>query len=504
MLAFSRLCTLVTFAALVSGAVVVRQNEIVPPASQGAPAVEVSVPEEGRTTDSGAIVEAAQSVDQKETPGVDELPNQPPPETLPTVVDGRRTGRRTTRRTRTRGSGGGRGGSGGPRNRPRAVEDYVQIFAGTGTGPTDRDASIHGTAYLTYTLVNNATYNVEACLDFCSSVSRCVFANLYYEFNNYGLDFEASEQSNLKCAVYADVHTAAEKTNFGNQQSYPPPAPLIHIQQSGGWALRDLVEPNVPEGYEYVFGPIDFANNAAGYMGFAFLSTYDVDACAHECNQRGADAVGGSCKFFNIWRAVVDGNPTTYTCSMYFQTTDESTATNGGQGSLEVTYSRGYRRINYVIDGGFEGYQDCSDFCFTTSYANWVGTSPPGGTLDATIFHFQPYARTGTGAALLGSATGVDNLQGTMSPAAALNTVAGRQYKIEFYQSSAFSGPTLEAGSRIDVLWNGNLVLELRPGFTQWERHSVDVTAVGGDTLAFYGGAAPAWSFIDDVSAYLL
>lgn len=51
-------------------------------------------------------------------------------------------------------------------------------------------------------------------------------------------------------------------------------------------------------------------------MGFAFLDRYDVNACAAQCNTRGADGQGGACQFFNIWRAVVDGVPTTYTCSM--------------------------------------------------------------------------------------------------------------------------------------------------------------------------------------------
>ena len=51
-------------------------------------------------------------------------------------------------------------------------------------------------------------------------------------------------------------------------------------------------------------------------MGFAFLDRYDVQACAEQCNQRGADSQGGECQFFNIWRALVNGVPTTYTCSM--------------------------------------------------------------------------------------------------------------------------------------------------------------------------------------------
>ena len=50
-------------------------------------------------------------------------------------------------------------------------------------------------------------------------------------------------------------------------------------------------------------------------MGFSFIDKYDVDACAALCNARGADSNGGACQFFNIWRAVVNGLPTTYTCS---------------------------------------------------------------------------------------------------------------------------------------------------------------------------------------------
>ena len=50
-------------------------------------------------------------------------------------------------------------------------------------------------------------------------------------------------------------------------------------------------------------------------MGFSFLDKYDVDACAALCNARGADSNGGACQYFNIWRAVVNGLPTTYTCS---------------------------------------------------------------------------------------------------------------------------------------------------------------------------------------------
>ncbi|KAG5641001.1 hypothetical protein DXG03_006433, partial [Asterophora parasitica] len=116
---------------------------------------------------------------------------------------------------------------------------YTPVFKGAGTGEDDRDASIEGTGYLTYTVMNNATYNIKGCLDFCTSINRCVFANLYYEFNNYLLDFESifPKQSNLKCVVYREAHGELEKTNFGGQQSYPPPAPLTYVQDSSGWVL---------------------------------------------------------------------------------------------------------------------------------------------------------------------------------------------------------------------------------------------------------------------------
>lgn len=105
-----------------------------------------------------------------------------------------------------------------------------------------------------------------------------VFANLYYEFDNELLDFVFGEKSNLKCALYADTHTAAEKTNFGGQQSEPSPAPLTYIRQSSGYSSKTLVSPTDPSGYELVFGPTNGANNAPG-VGFTclFYGLFSID-----------------------------------------------------------------------------------------------------------------------------------------------------------------------------------------------------------------------------------
>ncbi|GLB40797.1 hypothetical protein LshimejAT787_0900120 [Lyophyllum shimeji] len=477
---------------------------IVPPSQRGIPGsfTTVDLDLNGTTTDNSNIASTVPLVDQKGGATNDAPPNQPVPETTVTAVDGQVVDANTTVTALT--------GNANIRRTSdltkRLVPGYEQVFDGTGTLEKDRDGSIEGTAYLTYTVVSNATYDIDACLNFCNRVEGCVFANLYYEFNNYLLDFVFSEQSNLKCAVYGDIHAAAEKTNRGGQQLIPPPAGLTYIQQSSGWAAKTLADPADPEGYEIVFGPTNGANNAPGYMGFAFIDKYDVNACAALCNTRGSDRVGGACQYFNIWRAVVNGVPTTYTCSFYYIVADESTAVNYGQGDLKVTYSRGYKRKTLTVDSGFEGYTcpNGDEFCFGTSSSAWVGTSPTGGSLDATIFHYAPYTRSGSSVALLGSASGVDALAGTLAPKNPLNTVAGRKYSITFFHQSTYSGQDAEKDAFVDVLWNGAIVQTIKPGYQDWTFYEFTVTAVGNDKLAFHGGKAPAWSFIDDVNVWPL
>lgn len=306
----------------------VARSAVVAPAARGAwyaPANALVVNSTAKT-DATTIANTANSINQKT--GASGAPNQPVASVSVTAVDGTILSKKQT--VSTTSVQNVRRGTEQPSR--RAISDYTQVFTGNGASATSpHDASIQGTAYLTYTVVNNSTYNIAACLDFCSSIPTCgwstiffiltpnthcrflVFANLYYEFNNPGLD---ATGSNLKCAVYADTHTAAEKTNFGGQQLAPLPAGLTYILNSGGWSAKSLVSPATPSGYEYVFGPTNGANNAPGYMGFSFLDRYDVNACAALCNSRGADSVGGACQYFNIWRAVVNGSPTTYTCSM--------------------------------------------------------------------------------------------------------------------------------------------------------------------------------------------
>ncbi|KAF8337155.1 hypothetical protein F5887DRAFT_1244600 [Amanita rubescens] len=494
MRSLSSLIVLTCLAGCTMGAIL----NIVPPGLGRIPIVVANtLSPDDSVTDSSTIASTAAMVNQKSGADDSTPPNKPVPGTVVTAIDGRlvSSGDLVNQTLARRGAEMREKGG----YVVRDSSDYTLIFAGTGTGPSDRDAAVEGTAYLTYTLVPNATYNVDACLDYCDRTQYCMFVNLYYEFNNELLDHVFQEHSNLKCVAYADIHTANEKTNWGGQQSEPQPAPLTYIQRSSGYALTALANPPTPDGYELVFGPTDGANNAPGYMGFAFLDRYDVEACAQLCNTRSPDPAGGACIYFNIWRALVNGVPTTYTCSMYYFPTNESTAVNRQQGDLQVSLSRGYRRQSFVVDGGFEGYYGCLEFCYTESYLNWVGTSSVDGTEDATIFTYQAYAHFGRSVGLLGSATGSDDLPGTLSPRHSLNTIAGHPYQIAFFYSSTFSGRYLEAEAFVDVLWNGEVVGSVKNGYQPWTFYSFVVTAVGGDVLAFHGGKAPAWSFIDDV-----
>ncbi|KAJ3985590.1 hypothetical protein F5890DRAFT_1120822 [Lentinula detonsa] len=484
------------FVVILSLAVSLVECGLVYPAFQGIPATNADPYNfNGSTTDSNVIVSTAFQVDQKSGASTDAPPNLPASNTTVTAIDGEvvnatvPASRRSLSFAVVDNQILQRGGS-----------DYTQVFAGTGTNRQDRDAAIMGTSYLTYTLVNNATYNVADCLAFCDATAGCAFVNLYYEYNNGMLDHVYPQHSNLKCVAYGDVHSAKEKLNFGGQSlSDTPNGPLTYIQESSGWASKSLSDPPTPKGYDPL-PDLNGANEAPGYMGFVFLNKYDTEACAAICNNQDPDNVGGSCKYFNIWRAVVDQVPTTYTCALYYIPADPSTATNYGQGNLIVTQSRGYKRMNYVSNGGFEDFT-CGGliFCYTDKTEDWLASSPKDGDYDASIFHYQPYAHSGNSVALLGSAFGRDGYTGTLTYASGLSTEPDVEYVIEFFHSSYYSGQGGELEAFVEVYWNGNLIGSIHPGYSQWKYYKFVVVAKGNDELDFRGGEAPSYDFLDDI-----
>jgi hypothetical protein len=168
---------------------------IVPPGHQGVPhqtPTDVDHPK----PDNAAIVETALGqVDQKIAPPVDAPPNAAVAPTLVTAVDGTVTNS-TIAETVTNSTGADASSAStrrrrhhqkarafGSHARNRAIVGVAKREAGKfekvfdGLPADQHDASIQGTAYLTYTVVNNATYNVQGCLDWCSTVKGC---GVYY------------------------------------------------------------------------------------------------------------------------------------------------------------------------------------------------------------------------------------------------------------------------------------------------------------------------------------
>lgn len=133
-------------------------------------------------TDSSLIASTAQNVDQTSSVPSNTPPSQSVASTTVTATDGDIASNATaSRRSLAPESWIPRQNKGNVVLASRSNADYVQVFGPATNGP---DASIQGTAYLTYRLVSNSTYNIDACLNACSSTAGCVFANLYYEYNN--------------------------------------------------------------------------------------------------------------------------------------------------------------------------------------------------------------------------------------------------------------------------------------------------------------------------------
>lgn len=169
-------------------------------------------------TDFDSIEATANQVDQTSSVDSRARPDRKPAATEVTAIDGELTdaGIASPKKRSTSAQGletrFNMGSIVSLKSEERGINDYIKVFDAS---TSSKDASIQGTAYLTYKLVSNSTtYNngLNECLSFCDSVTGCRFANLYYEFNNALYDWVFSEKSNLACALYGDVHTAAEKT----------------------------------------------------------------------------------------------------------------------------------------------------------------------------------------------------------------------------------------------------------------------------------------------------
>lgn len=167
--------TLGTAATLATAANITVQ--VTPPALKGAPATtNNTLDTTGSYTDASSIVSTVNVVNQKSGATDSSPPGQAAASTVITADNGQLTTSGSLRRREKTLGHSSRGLNKGNIAK-RLPYGFTQVF--TGLKPGDHDASIEGTAYLTYSLVPNSTYNVDACLDFCDQVDGCGKFHLY-------------------------------------------------------------------------------------------------------------------------------------------------------------------------------------------------------------------------------------------------------------------------------------------------------------------------------------
>ena len=107
------------------------------------------------------------SVNEKGGANDNSPPNPPVPETTVTAVDGQLLTNQTTVSSAPSTLGSFQNTSTATK---RQDPGYEEVFTGSVSAP---DGSIKGTAYLTYTVLPNSTYDIDGCLSFCDRVDQC-------------------------------------------------------------------------------------------------------------------------------------------------------------------------------------------------------------------------------------------------------------------------------------------------------------------------------------------
>ncbi|KAJ7122434.1 hypothetical protein C8R44DRAFT_786167 [Mycena epipterygia] len=83
--------------------------------------------------------------------------------------------------------------------------------------------------YLTFVIVED----MNECADKCDSVSKCIFANSYYDVN---AGDGKNNTEKLTCSLFSKVLNAASATNCGDQQQQDPPNGRTYITDSYGFS----------------------------------------------------------------------------------------------------------------------------------------------------------------------------------------------------------------------------------------------------------------------------
>ncbi|KAJ7690915.1 hypothetical protein B0H14DRAFT_3175732 [Mycena olivaceomarginata] len=401
------------------------------------------------------IAQTVGQVDQKTAPPVDAPPNADVPPTGVTAIDGTITNSTIAEVSA--------GNSARRRNAGRfgkRQSGFKKIFDGK---PADqKDASIEGTAYLTYTVVPQLDLQRDACLNWAAKIDGCVFVNLYYEFNNDPSSTMSSARS-----------LTSKKTNFGGQAILPSsrqragPSDLYHSKQR----LRASTASSTPTRLMVMSlssGLLVVPTTLPGTWASLSIEKYDVDACAALCNGLLPSSPMNPPPSIRPRRPRRDPLPRI-----------------PPQGPA-------HRRR-------FEGYTPPAA-TYASPPRTSTGSAPaPLAATSTPRSSSSPTTHT-TATALPSSARPSRRQQG-WHPRARSGTPhdAGAHYVVQAFVSSAFSGPDLEAAAKIEILWNGQSVAS-KTGFTSgYVFVEASVVAAGNDKLSFAAALRLRWTFIDDV-----
>ncbi|KAG6906224.1 hypothetical protein DXG01_015127 [Tephrocybe rancida] len=208
--------------------------------------------------------------------------------------------------------------------------------------------------------------------------------------------------------------------------------------------------------------------------------------------RRSSDRASGAYQYFNNWHALVNGIPATYTYSIYYVVADASTAVNHGHGDLNVTYSRGYKGTSFAVD----------EFCFAASSNTWVGTSPAGGSLDASFFHYAPYAPHRQQCCPPWVTERRRWPRGHAQPQGPVEDRCSQELTLTPLANTLYAGPDADASVSVDVVWDGKTVGTIKVEYQDWTFYKTTIIATGNDKVALHGGSVPAWVFIDDIYVF--
>ncbi|KAJ7182761.1 hypothetical protein C8R43DRAFT_1145144 [Mycena crocata] len=91
--------------------------------------------------------------------------------------------------------------------------------------------------YLTYGIVES----IQGCANMCDSIPKCIFFNTYHDVN---AGTGKHDTTQLTCALFSVVLTAANATNCGHQQQKPLPAGETFITDSYGYSKSTATIPH--------------------------------------------------------------------------------------------------------------------------------------------------------------------------------------------------------------------------------------------------------------------